>query len=1018
MTITNTKRGRAVQSGRWSLAFKIFGAVAVIAISLSIHPISLAAIDLEQRLELTDAVTTGQLDNGLTYYIQQNQNPRGVIDLRLVVRVGSVYEDEYQRGLAHFVEHMGFNGTELYPGNQIISELELLGAKFGPDLNAYTSFDQTVYTLQLTSGNHKTLEKGLQILQQWGFAMELDRTELRKERAVVLEEERIRRSARQRIADQHFNALLTGTRYRDRLPIGRTEVVRGASAKDIRAFYRRWYRPERMAVIAIGDIESNAVLEMLERIFGAAAQAPPSTTATSDGAPPPTPTEQQGRGDNAIAAALREYQAHDEPQISIAYDPEVTEERAILYLKRPPVDDDTVAAYSESIELALISFILEQRFFDLSEQADSPLDSARLSSGFHRLNHALEIKALLISFADERGEEAIELVLAEIGQVAQAGVSEQEYQNAVRQLRRLYEQYRAEEPTRNSEFYSRAYTDHFLYGELLLDTEEEVALANELIDTIDPAGLKQYAQDLLGADNRFFSYTGIGEPSASAPAPAPDFGGKDAKDNAMTTAKITSEQIIALLTAAEEGKLVSTRQYSEENEREPLFIIESSQLLPQQHTAYSYDENIELHRWEYANGITVVLRENDYSQDTVNFNLYSRGGSSLYDDDEYIDASNAAAIATVGGVAELTPSELRRYLSDKQVAVLPYVRQFTQGMSGSFSVADRGVFGELLYAYFVAPRFDEVQAENWRRRAIEQIAERNNNPITQLALRQQELLTNGNLRTVPLTVPQAEGIDARNAYRIYGERFAESGAGNFTLIVTGNISAEQLQSDVLERYIANLPVSPQEQQDADADEQWRLYSIDYPTRPISEELYAGVSERGIATMLYFGEYQWGLQENNTLFALADYLDLLLNERIREENSSVYSVSAGANPMRLPSDRFILQLYFGSDPEQMPAIITHLEEIIETVRTTPPSSEELARIKETQRSQFLRDSQTNGYWVGLLRLSDLYGFSVTEARDRLSRIEALTANDIQQLAARYLSNERLITLTLEPENAAP
>lgn len=986
----------------------------VIAVALLFSPAFLLGIELEQRLELTSAVTSGELSNGITYYIQRNENPRNVIDLQLVVGVGSAYETAYQRGLAHLIEHMGFNGTELYPGNQIVSELELLGAKFGPDLNAYTSLDETVYGLQLTGQDAQTLEQGLQILQQWGFAMELDRSELRRERAVVLEEERIRRSARQRIANQHFNALMAGTRYYDRLPIGRTEVVRGASVEAVQSFYQRWYHPERMALIVVGDADPQIVLAMIERIFVDPTVAEQIDLSSS--------LPQQNRRNRAIEDALREYKSHDEVQISIAYDPEVTREEAALYLKRSPGDNNTVGAYLESLEFALLGLILDQRFNDLVEEPESPLNSARLSFGFQLLNYALEATVLSFDFAEGRGLAAIELALREVAKIARFGVSEQEYQSAVRQLNRLYEQYLAEAPTRNSKFYGNAYIDHFLYEELLLDVDEEFALASELIGMIDPTRLSAYAQQLLSAGDRFLSYTGIARRDETGADDEGAAAGDDADGIAITTtqAQVTAEELIELLNAAEEWYTVSDQaqatQAEDDEAQVPKFIIDPQSLpAPQPYTSYGYDEQLELHTWEYPNGIRVIFRKNDYSEDTVDFNLYSRGGSSLYNDAEYFDAANAAGIVAISGVAELTPSQLRRYLADKQVVVAPYIRQFTEGMSGRFSLADRDTFGELLYAYFTAPRFDSVQAENWRRRTIEQIAERTNNPITQLALRQQELLTDGNPRTLPLTIPQAEGIDARNAYRIYGERFAASGAGGFTLVIVGNTTPEELQSEVLDRYISALPASPNAEA---ANEQWYRYPLTYPTRSIREDLYAGVSQRGIATMLYFGDYQWKLTDNSTLYALADYLDLLLIERIREENSSVYSVDAGASALRLPSDRFILQLFFGSSSVRISSIIEQIEQVIEQVRVKPPNDEELTRIKETQRSQFIRDSQTNDYWVDTVRFSDLYDFSIEEAVDRLVRIDALTADDIQQFAARYLSSEQLIILTLSPEDAAP
>jgi len=971
-----------------------------------------AQVDDQRELFLNDDVERGVFENGVAYYVQANDIPKGVIDLRLVVKFGSAYEEQNERGLAHFIEHMGFNGTERYPGNQIIAELELLGVKFGPDLNAYTSFDETVYTLQITDSDQEEIETALHILQQWAFAMEFDDEEIRKERGVVLEEARIRNSATQRVANQHINTLFEGSRYVDQLPIGRTEVIRGASIADIRALYNKWYHPERMALIAVGDInDTERFIETAARIFA-----------------PPLPADRELERIDLLSAReeeLAEYRLHNDIDISVAYDPEISNERAVIYLKRPTEQETTVLQYRKSLEFALLSLLLNQRFQDISDRANSALNGARLSFGFYTLNHAIDIATLSINFARQRAREAIEIALTEVRRIAEQGVSEEEYRLARQQLVRLYEQYRAESATRDSEFFSRAYTRHFLYGELLLDVEEEFALAERLIEDIAAESLAGYARELFEGENRFFSFTGIGDANGNNSGDVVDNNGDDG-DRASEN-RFDSDDLLEIFAAVQAKDLDDSAIAPIPTIEQPQCIIDATALEAADARSYLYDEALDLHYWSYTNGIEVILRENDFNQDVVNFNMYSRGGASLYDDEEYADAISAAEIIATAGLHEQTPSELRRYLSDKQITITPYIRQFAEGMEGSFSIADIDSFGQLFYAYFTSPRFDEVQFENWRTRRIERLINEENDPLTRFAIRQQQLLTTSHPRALPLTAAQVEEIDMDNAYSIYKERFLEKGAADFTLLFVGNITPTELDA-VLAPYIANLPASEQALPVA-ADsaersrsprallslspEEWERYRREYPASPQSELLPIGVGDRGIANILYHGDYEWGLEENAAFSAFADYLDLVLNQRIREKNSAVYTIGAGVNNARFPDDRFILNIFFGSDPDQIENIIEDIEEIIAELRATPPTAEEVARIQETQRSEFVRRRQTNEYWISLLRLSDLYQFDLKEALNRLERINALTADKITGVAQKYLSDERRITLILLP-----
>ena len=454
------------------------------------HPLYAPEREGREVLRLTPQVTRGQLDNGFRYYLQRNATPENIVELRLVVRAGSVHEAENELGVAHFVEHMAFNGTDQFPGNEIIAYLETLGSDFGADSNAHTGFDQTVFVLQIPTEDPHTLEKALDILAQWAFHIRFADEEIEKERGVILEEWRRGQTAEQRVRYTHLRALLYPTRYAARLPIGNEESIRTVSPETIRNFYSRWYRPSRMALVAVGDVDATHMQQLLTARFGVA---PPS----------------EGR-----AAPPKSAYSGPNLRASVVYEKGTQSHQLSLYQKEPAFDQDTVAAYRHSLVQLLFGAVFNNRLQEFVARPESPLLRASLSLTAQRVTANERVRVLQASFEAAGEKEAVEAVATELSRLAHYGVRAEEFNQGLARLARLYQSYWDARSTRSSDFYAAAYVDHFIYGDLLLHPDKELELGTRLLPTIDASELAAQALQLLYGPHRLIALSGVRQTGA------------------------------------------------------------------------------------------------------------------------------------------------------------------------------------------------------------------------------------------------------------------------------------------------------------------------------------------------------------------------------------------------------------------------------------------------------------------------------------------------------------------------
>ena len=956
---------------------------------------------LREHLRFDEQVVRGQLPNGLSYYILENDRPEEFIELHLAVRAGSLHEGDHEQGLAHLLEHMAFNGTEKYPGNSLIEAMERLGTSFGQDLNASTSFEQTVYRLQVEAADSQRLVQGLGLLEQWAAGIALGDDEIRGERGVVLEEAALRRRPDADAFREHISVLLAGSDYPLRFPIGREEVIRGAEARTLREFYQRWYRAERMAVVVVGAVDARETEEHIIQIFGGIGGV--DITAPGDAEEPRTEAATAGSGaagDGAEAFRVprRVPEAHRELRSSYFAHPQITGNRIAMYIKEeaapPPAPAETVEDYRRDLVFALFSKLFQQRVKSIIEEPDSPILSAQASDGMYRWYPQLDVAALTANFVPGRSTEAVTRLFEAVRVIELHGAHPDEFLQAREELKQDYKNYVQGYDTLQSRFFASRYVIHFITGTLPLGVESELALGEGLVDTISPQEIQDIASLYLRGENRVLTITEREE--------SPGVAGFDGDAAAALVGQIAETAYNNVEDAAAGGA------------EELLDVSALTALLETPVPAPVYDERYDLYTWELGNGVEVVLRRGDFERDQVEVDMYSRGGSSLYGETEYREAVLSAEIARTSGLGELRPVELTRVLTGKRADISPYVGSYTEGLRGGSSPDDIETLGQLIYLWFSAPRYDGELVESWRDKKIVSAENGANVPELRLERRMQGLLADTARISSRLFDPEDfRNLDTERAFAIFRERFRD--IGDFRLLVAGNIAPQELET--LLRYVASVP-RPAGVDGANASverEQWGEVGIEYADDVLTDTLIFGEQESAITSRTYHGEFTWGLENNAELRALADLLSIRLLEEVREKSSSVYSISAWGASEFLPAPHYFLRLYYGSNPESSERILTLVDAEVANLKAGRIDSSYVERIKNTQLSEYRERRQSNSYWISTLRFTDLYGYGIDEALRREERINAISVDTLQESARKYLNTERTVTVTVSPEN---
>jgi len=902
-------------------------------------------------LPLDPRATVGTLDNGLRYYIRTNKRPENRAELRLVVNAGSILEDDDQQGLAHLLEHMAFNGTANFEKQELVRYLESIGMSFGPDVNAYTSFDETVYMLQVPTEDPDILSTAFRILEDWAHLVTLDGEEIDKERGVVIEEWRLGRGANARIMDQQIPVLFSGSRYARRLPIGKVEVLETFPHEALRRFYQEWYRPDLMAVIAVGDFDPAWVEEMIRERFS-------HLPAPGDARPRPE----------------YEVPGHTETLFAIATDPEATGSQVAILYKQPVEDRNSLAGHRDLLVERLTAAMLNARLFELSRTEDPPFVAAGTARGrFVRTSAFVQLAALVAEDGIQRGMEAL-LMEAERG--ARHGFVPSELERAKANLLRGLEQTFADRENQPSARFAAEYVSHFLEGQPIPGIEFALQAAQALLPTITIEEVTRVAQGWLDGQNRVVLVSSPEKPSLAVP----------------TEAEL--EPVFQEVLAMEIGP------YEDTTPEEPLLArvpspapVVEEDLLPE----------LNLTEWTLSNGVRVILKPTEFKEDEILVRAFSPGGYSLSSLEDHLSASNASQIVAMGGVGAFSQVDLQRKLAGKAVSVAPTIGELTEGFTGAASPQDLETLFQLIHLYFTAPRRDETAFRALQAQMGAVLANRGASP---LAVFQDTLLVTmaqGHPRARPLDLEAFREIDLDRAFSFYQDRFAD--ASDFTFVLVGAFEPNEIRP-LVEIYLGGLP-------NLSRQESWVDLGLTPPTGIVRRTVVKGVEPQSRTQIVFTGSFEYTRENRLGIRILSSVLDTRLREVIREEMSGTYGVGVGRSYEPFPEPRYSISVSFGSDPDRVDELVQAVFSEIRSLQDDGPSPEELRSAREQERRGRETNLRENSWWATQLAFSYQYDLDPRLLLDE-SLLEDVSAETVRRDAGLWLRLDNYVKVSLFPE----
>ena len=905
----------------------------------------------DDPLPIGPGVVVGKLDNGLTYLIRANDRPENRAELRLVVNAGSILEDDDQQGLAHMVEHMAFNGTANFEKQELVNYLESIGMAFGPEINAYTSFDETVYMLQIPTDDPGIMATAFQILEDWAHQVSFDPEEIDKERGVVVEEWRLGRGAGARMQDRQFPVLFQDSRYAERLPIGKVEILESFPPEAITRFYEDWYRPDLMAVIAVGDFDAEAVESAIRDHFSRI----------------PAP-------ENPRERALYQVPEHQETLFAIASDAEATNSQVALLYKQPLGEEGTLNAYRQNLVEGLYNGILNNRLFELTQQAEPPF--AFGGSGQGRMVRTGEIYQLVAMVPEGGIVRGMEALLTEAERVGRHGVTETELERQKADFLRGMEQAYAERDNQESGVFAAEYIRHFLEGESIPGIEFEYRAVEALLPTISLEEVNRIAENWMVDHNRVVL---VNSPEKEGLA-IPTAEELTSVFQDVVTAEIAPYQD----TATEEPLLAETPS--------PSPVVEESEI-----------PELGLTTWTLGNGVRVLLKPTDFKDDEVLFQAYSPGGFSLSREEDHMSASNAAQVVGLGGVGAFSQVDLGKKLAGKAASVSPFIGELTEGLSGAASPKDLETLFQLTHLYFTAPRKDPVAFQAMQQQMGAFLANRSAAPAAAFQDTLTLTMAQGHPRARPISMELFQEIDLDEAFAFYQDRFAD--ASDFTFVFVGAFQPEEIKP-LVETYLGGLP-------SIDRQESWRDLDIDPPTGVIRKEVRKGVEPQSQTQIIFTGEFDYTAENRLGMRAMTGALEIRLRELIREELGGTYGVGVSGGYVQDPEARYTIRVSFGSDPERVQELVDAVFTEMEAFKSGGPTPEELQAVKEQERRSRETNRQENRWWAAQLTFADEHGSDPRFLLDE-SLLDGVTAASIQQDAQRYLRMDNYVQISLLPE----
>ncbi len=909
-------------------------------------------IKSKELLPLDPAVIVGKLPNGLTYYIRKNSEPKNRAELYLVNKAGSVLENDAQQGLAHFTEHMAFKGTKDFPKKELINYLEKSGVKFGADLNAYTSFDETVYQLPLPTDSAKIFETGFKILSNWAGYVSFDLDQIESERGVVLEESRLRgKNAQERLSQIIYPVIFNNSRYAIRIPIGKEDILKTFKPEVIKSFYHDWYRPDLQAVVAVGDFDPKRVEELIKQNFSALKN----------------PAGEKPRTKYMVAPSTG-------TMVKIATDKEFPYTVAEVIVKHPGHPIKTKDDYIRSLQISLFNGMLGARLGELTQKADPPfLYGAASYGGF--LGGLDAFTSIAVAKPGEL-QKALTAVVDETERARKFGFTQTELdrakQNAMTGMENAYKE---KDKTKSINFVNE-YQQLFLKGEAAPGIEFEYNFYKKYLDGIKLADVNALAGEFIKDQNRDIIVE------------APD----KEKDKLPT-----EKDLLNWVNNA--GKGVTA--YVDNVSKKPLLekVPAGSKTV-----AVQKDVAIGTTTLTLGNGVKVILKPTDFKNDQILINGYSWGGTSLAPDADFPSDNMADNIVGSSGIADMTEIQLDKMLAGKNLSISPYISETSQGVSGSSSPKDLETALQLIYLYYTQPRKD---ADIWQSNLTQIKAELANKGLDPPSVFQDTVaavMSNYNFRRMSVTLDQVNHASLDKAFAFYKDRFAD--ASSATFVLTGSFDVEKIKP-LLETYLGGLP-------SANKKETYKNLNIRAPKGNITKKVYKGIGDKSSVQMAFTGDYNYTEANNVQMDALGAVLQFRMLERLRQKESGVYSPGVRASYAKLPNGRFNVTVYFGCAPANVDKLIAAAMDEINKIKQNGPEATDIQKFVAEQKRAIEVNLRENGFWQGYISKAAQYGEDPDAALNQTKDLDMVTVQSVKDAANKYLTDDNIIKLILLPE----
>ncbi|MEG0789757.1 MAG: insulinase family protein [Alistipes sp.] len=908
-------------------------------------------------------VRVGKLENGMTYYIRHNEKPKGQADFYILHDVGAIQEDDTQQGLAHFLEHMAFNGTKNLPDKMLTEYLEKVGVKFGANLNANTSWDRTMYLIKdVPTIREGIVDSALLILHDWSHFIALKSEEIDSERGVIMEELRTTDGANWRSTQELIKSLGKGSKYETRNLIGYLDGLKSFPADRLRAFYEQWYRPDYQAIVIVGDLNVDAVEAKIKSLM-------------KDIPAPKTDASQKETitvADNA------------EPIVNIFADKEMQGSLIKLFIKRPAMPNQANnLIYREMIDLMLnyISTMGNARLEEIAMKPNAPFLGGFISTQNMGIIPSMDTFAFLAQTQDGKLAPGFEAIYAEMEKIRRYGFTQSEFERAQNDMMRQAERSYANRNDRRNGEYIQTYISNYQKNTAMPDAQTEWQLDSMLIKNIDVNTINALAQKLVTPENQVIVIT----------APA--------KEGIVNP---TAAELLALRDKVTKSELAA---YADTSVKEPL-IAEGTVLNGSPVKTTTTNAVFGTTEWTLKNGVKIIVKPTTFKADEVRLNVTTKGGSSILSDEDYYSGQLMSAINSMSGVSKFSATDLKKQLSGKSAMVGTSVDEYTHNMSGYCSPKDMETMLQLLYLNFTAPRFDQNDFNALIKMVRAQIDNVKSNPDYIAEERKQEVIYNKNFRRQMLSPEILDGIKFENLPAIYNKLYP--GAQGFTFTFVGNVDLATLKP-LVEKYIGSIPAKAK-----------ALTFVDDKVAPVKgkviDEFKAVMQQPKVKVSYYFsGDKPYTLENKLAVTFLSQTLSSRYLISIREEKGGTYGVGVQGSTDYMPKQTYDLAISFDTNEAMADELCEIIMKEIQQIADNGPKSEDIEKIREYLAKSWKNSLEQNGSWLGYINNQTLYNLDFISNYERA--LTALTGADVQALAKQMLSDGNMVKVVMRPEVAA-